>query len=743
MEDVSPTANMIKFWRIGVFYFLIIVVFGFYAVRLFVLQVVEGKEYLSQAEENRTTNISVQTQRGIIMDRNGYVLARNISSFNVVITPAYLPADEGAVQEVYRQLSALIDVPVNKGKTDDETVRLFKPCESDLGIAQIVYIGDTNAPYDPVPVKCDIDQKTAMIVMEKRSDWPGVGIEVLPVRDYPTGWLTSEIVGFLGPIPAALEKEYRDKGFVPGRDKVGYAGVEATMQEILGGRNGLRTVEVDVAGKEIRDLKPPLEPQPGYNVKLTIDTRLQMAAKEALIGEITGWNRYFNYIRSANGVAIAINPKTGEILAMVSYPTFENNRMARFIPAYYYEQLRRDPNRPLFNHAISAEHPPGSVYKMATAIGVINEGIMRPEDTIEDPGKITITQKFSPNDPGTPRDYVCWTETGHGIVDFIHAIAWSCDVYFYKVSGGYQNEVPKGLGVWLMKEYARALGYGELTGIELPGEAKGLVPDPTWKRLNVGENWATGDTYIAAMGQGFVLSTPLQVLVSFAVLANDGKYMKPTVIKEITDAEGNLVQIDENSVEIREYQDERGNLVREGKDKNGAPVREIIDPLGNRRVELLDVNGEVLAGYGPVLKWDITKDPRITIYDEKLFDTGKKKVVEPWVIAKAKEGMRLVTQPGGTAARQFVDMKIPSAGKTGTAEYCDNVAQSKNLCIPGSWPTHSWYVGYAPFDDPEIAVVAFVYNGGEGASVAAPIVRKILDSYFELKAIDSSGGFTE
>jgi penicillin-binding protein 2 len=679
----------IKFWRIGLIYGLLILIFGFYAYKLFDLQIIQGSKLLAISDENRTTNVSIQTQRGIISDRNGYVLARNVPSYNVVITPAYLPTMEGGIQEVFRQLSQLIDVPVNKGETNDETVRLFKPCESDLGITQIVYIGDTNAPYDPVPIKCGIDEKTAMIVREKLYDWPGVGIDIIPVRDYPTGWLTTEVIGFLGPIPAIQEENFRAKGFVPGRDKVGYSGIEAWMQEELGGRNGQRTVEVDVAGKELRDLKPPEDPVPGYNVKLTIDTRLQNAAKEALIGEIQSWNLYFNYIRSSNGVVVAINPKTGEILALVSYPTYENNRMARFIPAYYYEQLSRDPNRPLFNHAISAEHPPGSVYKMAAAIGAINEGVVTPEFQIEDPGKITIMQKFSPNDPGTPREYVCWTDTGHGLVDFLHAIAWSCDVYFYKISGGYMDEVVNGLGIRLMKEYSRALGYGELTGIELPGEATGLVPDPDWKRLNVGENWATGDTYIASMGQGFVLATPLQVLESFAILSNDGKYMKPTLIKEITDSEGN-----------------------------------------------------VILPFEPKLVWDITKDPVISVYDENQFLTGEKKIVQPWVVALAKEGMRLVVQDGGTADTTFQDMEIPSAGKTGTAEYCDNIAQSKNLCQSGNWPAHAWYVGYAPYDDPEIAVVAFVYNGGEGASVAGPIVRKVLEAYFELKAVDISSGGT-
>jgi len=686
MSSIPETHHSSLFsWRFLVFYGLIAAIFGYYTFRLFDLQVIQGPDYLAQADENRATSISTQAERGIIYDRNGVVLARNVAAYNVVITPANLPSDVGATQKVYRELSSLIDIPVNEGNTDDQTVKVFKPCDNDLGITQIVYIGDSLAPYDPVRIKCNIDQKTALIIQEKAPDWPGVGIEIEPIREYPTGWLSSEVIGFLGPIPAVLEEELSAQGFVSGRDKYGYAGIEAWFQNLLAGKNGKRLVEVDVAGKELRDLEEPTPAEPGKNLRLTIDIRLQSAAKAALIGEINFWNTYFNTVRSQNGVVIAINPKTGEILALVSYPTFENNRMARVIPAYYYEQLTRDPNRPLFNHAVSAEHPPGSVFKMSTAIGALNEKVVSPNDQLEDRGKLTITEKFTPNDPGSERDYVCWNEAGHGMVDFLHGVAWSCDVYFYKIGGGYQDEVKEGLGIWKLAEYAKALGYGAVTGIELPGEADGLIPDPTWKRVNVGENWSTGDTYIASMGQGYILSTPLQVLVSFATLANDGKYMRPTLLREVLDSQGNVEQ-----------------------------------------------------PFNPEMKWDITKDPKIAVYDENLFTTGEYKVVEPWVVDLAKQGMRMVTQSGGTADIPFTGETIPSAGKTGTAEYCDNVAQSKNLCQPGNWPTHSWYVGYAPYDDPEIAVVAFVYNGGEGASVSGPIVRQVLDAYFELKAIDKA-----
>jgi len=671
-----------KNWRIKVLYLMILLIFSFYGFRLFTLQVVDNEDYAAQADENRITNISIQAQRGVIYDRNGIVLAKNAAAYNITITPADLPTDEGATQEIYRQLSKVIDIPVSNGELTEEVVKTFSPCNTDLGIAQIVEIAGTNAPYTPVRIKCDVDRQTALLVESKGEEWPGVSVEIEPIREYPTGELTSEVIGFLGPIPESMEEYYAEQGFVVGRDKVGYAGIEATMQDTLAGKNGLRVVEEDVAGKVIRDVEPPIGAQPGSNIKLTIDTRLQQAAKAALVGNIKWWNRWFNEVRFTNGVVIAMNPKTGEILALVSYPTYENNRMARYIPAYYYQQLSADPNRPLFNHAISAEHPPGSVYKNVTAIGALNEGVVTPYQSLVTPYSIFITEKYSENDLGTPREFVDWKEGGHGQANFFKGLSQSVDVYFYKISGGYQDEVKEGLGPWRMSEYAKALGYGAPTGIELPGEASGLIPTPTWKRINLSENWSTGDTYIAGMGQGYVLATPLQILVSYAIVANNGVYMKPTLIREISDADGNVIQ-----------------------------------------------------EFKPTQVWDVTKDPLITIYDENDLPTNEKKVIEPWVIDMTKQALRM-TVTEGTAMSIFKGYDVPTSGKTGTAEYCDNIAQSKDLCKPGNWPSHAWYVGYAPSDDPEIAVIAFVYNGTEGSSVAAPIVREVFEAYFALKEID-------
>ncbi len=689
--------NHLENWRILAFVFVMGLAFLVFIGKLFSLQVLQFQTWSMKAAENSTTEFNLPAMRGIIYDRNGTILARNIASYNVTITAADLPDDPGAVQSIFRQLSALIDVPVNRGELSQEDP--YVPCVSDHGIAQIVEYGSSSKPYSPVEVKCDIDQKTAMIVQERSVDWPGVSIEIQPIRDYPTGALTASIIGFLGPIPANQEQEFIDKGLEPNRDKVGYAGLEYEYQDLLAGKNGTREVMRDVAGKVLDPISPPVAPVPGDNLRLTIDTRLQQAADAIVKEELSSWNAIVNdYQQMSQGVVIAMNPKTGEILAMVSYPTYENNRMARIIPAYYYEQLIKDPTNPLLNHAVGDVLPIGSVFKLSTGIGALNEGVVTPDQIIKTPGKLDVTEKYYANDPGRPREFVDWiykngqNPGGFGQLDFVHGLANSSNVYFYKLGGGYKDEVPEGLGICRLKTYAEAIGYGPAPGVGLPDEQDGLLPDPTWKRITHGESWSTGDTYISSVGQGYVLGTPIQVLLSAATVANDGKLMQPTLIREILDGEGNVVQ-----------------------------------------------------SFQPKLKWDITKDNVIQEYNPTTIRgcepiPGQKKNVQPWVIQTVKEGMRLAVTEGTLAGENvgFQKLDIAAAGKTGTAEYCDQFAQAKNRCAPGAWPSHAWTIAFAPYDNPEIAVVAFVYNGGEGSTVAGPIVRRTLQSYFELKAIDNA-----
>ncbi len=697
----SPVSsqNKINLNRITSFGIVLGLIFLVFIIRLFFVQIINGDIWVAQAVENRLREISLAPTRGVIFDRNGIVLARNVASYNVVVTAADLPDDQGAIQDIIRSLADYIDVPVSRSEITPENP--FVPCVSDHGISQIIEYGEQSAPYQDVKIACNIDQTNAQIIQEKTMDWPGISIEIETVRDYPTGSLTASIIGFLGPISSLEEEYYTDRGFVTNRDKIGYAGLERFYESILSGKPGKRVVEVDVGGRIIRDAVPVIPPLSGQNIYTTLDTRLQLAAESILLDEIGDWNVYFGELRITSGVVIAMNPQTGEILAMVSYPTYENNRMARVIPAYYYKQLNADARNPLLNQAVGAELPAGSVFKLSTALGALNEGVVTPEQIITTPPEIQLANKYTPNDPGKSKTYVDWKDEGFGELDFIGGMSNSSNVYFYQLGGGdaeelgtgIPGEVPDGLGICRLGTYARALGYGDFLGIELPDEADGIIPSPKWKRIAHGENWSTGDTYITSVGQGFVTATPLQILMSAATIANDGKLMQPTIIERITDAEG-----------------------------------------------------ETILPFEPTMKWDVTVDPLIDIYSDptsaggceaKL--TGERTTVEPWVIEIIQEGMR-VAVTSGTLEDTFENIGIAVAGKTGTAEYCDTFANEKGLCIPGRWPSHAWTLAYAPYDNPEIAVVAFAYNGGEGASVAGPIVRRTIEAYFELKTIDSRAG---
>ena len=743
----------VPLWRRLVVYGLIVVVVGLVISRLVNLQVIAPQSWVNQAVDNYTNQISEPAARGIIYDRNGYILARNVASYNVVITPADLPDDDADIQRIYREVSELTGVPAG-GPVTDETLanaKLFSACVPGPSIADMVALGDSLAPYTPVKISCNVSEELARVLKEKSVDWPGVSVEIEPVRDYPTGDLTAAVVGFLGPIPAASEPEFKTRGFDPNRDKIGYAGVETSMDEVLLGENGKQVVQVDVAGQELRNLEAPVAPVAGDNVVLTIDTRLQKAAETALTDEINYWNNYFSRLKDiSSGVVIAMNPKTGEILAMVSWPSFENNRMARFIPGYYYNQIIKDPRTPLVNNAISAQLPPGSVFKLSTATGAYNEGVIGPDMIVDTPGKLVLCEKFRPTDDCTTansRDFVDWiydrngviNPAGFGKLDFFHCIAYSSNVCFYKLGGGFQNEIKEGLGILRLQQYAQALGYNEKSGIELPGEAKGLIPDPQWKRITTGENWSTGDTYIASVGQGYVTVTPLQVLMSGATIANRGKLMQPTIIREIQDSEGRVIPMwfDPNDFKIYEE--------KKTEDSRGQVTKTWVDISDPKRVLTSPPEGSYqISPFTPNMKWDITKDPKIQVFDCSAGycdPTDEMKVVKPETIDAVRTGTRLaVTEsPLGTLNRVFNELhpiSIAVAGKTGTAEYCDDVASKANRCQFGAWPTHAWTLAYAPYDDPEIIILAFAYNGGEGGSVAAPIVARVMQAYFELKSID-------
>jgi penicillin-binding protein 2 len=690
-----------------------------------------------------------------MFDREGRPLAVNVPSFNVTITPAFLPNDENELQAIYERLSLLTGVPVTNtvqqealiAAANPELVETYSRLAEIYGASPEETLDQTNvvpqlpdsieaivrensfAQYIPAVITSGIPITQAYIIEQESLFLPGVRIIPEPLRYYPSGQYTAPIIGFMGPIPN--EGWISQLGYERD-DRVGWSGLEIFMEFELAGTKGERQIEQDWTGRELRQIGLAQEPVPGLNLHLTLDLELQIIATEILRqamelreetpsrDPITGVEED---IEVRQGAVVAMNPQTGEILAMVSIPSFDNNRFQTEVPVDYYLRLARDDYRPLVNHAISSIYPPGSTFKIVPGLAALEEGIISPNRRLQAPGEIIIPNRFAPNDPGRAQQFVCWvlqTPTGsHGLMDMRQGLANSCDIYFYKISGGFDQdgEFVEGLGVERIARYSNQFGFGRQQGIELPLEAIGdLPPNEQWKTLNYGEPWSTGDNYNLGIGQGFLTASPMQVAQMAAVIANGGFLYRPTLVHHMTDDAGNVVFTDDDSQIIA----------------RAAP-----GPNGPR---ITDAAGEPIS------------DPGLNIQ----FDAGGNYIFQPEVvdaldasqenIRVIAEGMELVNvyvdedefYTGATYVDWIDEVGINTAGKTGTAEFCDNIAITKGWCSFDDianrriLPTHSWYVGYAPFEEPEIVVSAFLYHGGEGSRWAAPVACHVMAAYFKL-----------
>ena len=741
-------------WRLTFFQAVILAVFLIFALRMYELQVIRHSEFEDFANENRFSQLPIASRRGAIFDRNGRRLALNVPAFNVTIIPAELPADEDEELAVFNRLSALVDVPPTR-EIAEQAGQFVRSIE------ELVVESEGIAPFRPVIVAFDVPQRVAMQILEERIYMPGVDVDTVAVREYPTGALTTQIVGYMGPIPQEEALELQAQGYNPAFDRIGYEGVERYLEARLAGFRGFVLREVDVAG-EVLNIINQVDPVPGQNVRLTIDTELQAFAQQAMINQLTELNAESNRIVSEQGVVIAMDPRNGEVLALVSYPSYDNSRFARAIDSQYYLELIADPLRPLVNNTIKGIYPPGSVWKVITAAAVVEENVIDPNTLLLDEGQLFLENRYAPNDPAQSQRFVCWLRTGHGRVNLIQGIAWSCDVYFYQIGGGNPNLSaqtirPGGLGIEDLFRYGTAFGIGSELGIELPFENPVRMPDRDWKRRNEGESWSTGDTYNAAFGQGYVNTTPLQLISAVASTINGGMLYQPTIIRDFLDEERRVIESFEPHVlrnlnlEMLDGGEELTLLLLEDMLMKGPsslactceensewydPDR--CDPIGYRNTA--DINPDLaiedLRTYR--IHIPLNYSFNASVCQEVRFSTEARPYVPPFVSTASldlvQEGMRQsVIAEGGTAqgaALPFVEV----AGKTGTAEYCDNIANSLNLCVPGQWPAHAWYAGYAPYDNPEIIMIAFVYNGGEGSQVALPIVRATMEEYYRLKS---------
>lgn len=735
-------------WRLTFFQAMMFAVFALFSLRMYQYQILEADELTELADENRLSRLPISAPRGVIFDRYNQPLAINVPAYNVTAIPADLPANENELLDVYNRLSALTGVPPT-------IAAALQAGSAQASIEELVDEGEGIAPYRAVVIAQDVGQQVAMQIREEALSLPGVSIEVASVREYPSAQSTAHLVGYMGRIPAEQELELLAQGYNPAYDRIGYAGVEAYLEPVLSGQRGYELREVDVAGAEIAQVEYQ-SPVPGQNIRLTIDTELQSAAEQALRDEIARLNAESQAIVTQTGVVIAMDPMTGEILSLVSWPAYDNSRFARNIDVDYYLDVTSDPLRPLYNQAISSLYPPGSIWKLLTAAAVLQEDVIAPESRLTDAGTLVLPNRYAPNDRAASQTFVCWLDQGHGQVNMVEAIAQSCDVYFYQVGGGNPEVSPavlrdQGLGIDNLFRYATAFGIGSELGIELPGENAGRMPDRDWKRRVYGESWSTGDTYNAAFGQGYVTVTPLQLINSVAAIVNNGTLFQPTVIRDYLDAQGNVTQPFEPHVLRTINIDNIGDgemltllpledMIMKGQSSLACTCEQTSDFYNPTRCDPAGYTNTVDVNPDPFL--DDIRPYRVTmppfypftgnLCNPLRFDPD---YVPPFVATEnlelVREGMRL-TVTGGTAQTANLPY-VAVAGKTGTAEYCDDVARPLGLCVPGNWPAHAWFVGYAPYENPEILVLAFVYNGREGSAVALPVVRETLEAYIRIQ----------
>jgi penicillin-binding protein 2 len=597
---------------------VVLVAFVILTAQLWRLQIVEGPALRQRAENNRVRVSPITPQRGVIYDRNGTLLAANAPMFVVSIVPADLPS-RGELA-VYSRLGALLAIP-----------------QADIKKAVDKRVADGDI-FTPVQIKTNVPRDAALMVEQQHSDLAGVVVTVESSRRYAEGPLLAHIIGYTGPIsPALLTPEgYRQKIDKEGytiNDRIGTAGLEDSYEHVLRGRPGRRMYEVEASGRELTELRVEA-PDPGKNITLSIDVGLQRAVTTMLREGLKNGNV---------GVAIVSDVRTGEVLSMVSLPTFDNNL---FNDSTREEELSRslkDPEQPFFHRAIAGNYPPGSTFKLVTALGALTEGVATRDTTIESKGILWVPHDFYPS---FRQPFPDWAPLGR--LNLAQAIGNSSNIYFFYLGGGYEPERFAGLGNERLARHARNLGFGGPTGIDVAGESSGTIPDEAWKVQRVGERWVKGDTYNMSIGQGYVESTPIQVQNMTVAIANGGNLLRPRVVRQLTDSDGNVVQ-----------------------------------------------------AFGPSMIRSLELDPRH--------------------LRNVVEGMEL-----GFSGQLLRDYRIPGlrvAGKTGTAEF----GQAVNA--QGELPTHGWFTGFAPVDNPRYAVTVFVERGASSRD-AAPIAARILRHLF-------------
>ncbi len=584
-------------------YFIIAlsIFFVFILCRLWYLQLMRGEEFSNLAKNNRIRIRRVPGSRGMILDQKKEILVDNRQSFQVSL----VPEDIERVNEIVFRTAEILNL---------------EPMELKSRITH----QNSRRPFHPALIKGDISRKELAILETHKLDLPGMVIDTVPRRSYPYNSLASHLIGYLGEIDHGELEKMVSRGYHLG-DFIGKDGVEKQWEASLRKVDGGRQVEVDSVGREIRILRS-VAPRPGHNVVLTLDLGIQKVVEDLLVGKI--------------GAAVAMDPQSGRILAVASSPPFNPDLFASGIREEHWLNLLNTPFDPLQNKAIQGQYPPGSVFKIITAIAALEEEVVTPEEPFTCPGFYQLGRKT----------YRCWRKGGHGSVDLRRALVESCDVYFYNVA--------LRLGIDTIARYAKELGFGEKTGVELGDEKPGLIPTTDWKRKRYNEAWYEGETVVSGIGQGAILVTPIQMACMISAIANGGILYRPQVVQRVEDVDGNTIE---------EY-----------------PSTVL------RRVSVSETTLELI-----------------------------------------REALRgVVADPKGTGKTCRIK-GIPVCGKTGTAqvvklEVSEDIKDEEE--IPFRYRDHAWFIAYAPEGSPSVAVAVLIQHGGHGASAAAPIARKIIET---------------
>ncbi|PJE74716.1 penicillin-binding protein 2 [Candidatus Uhrbacteria bacterium CG10_big_fil_rev_8_21_14_0_10_41_26] len=585
----SFVGSVIKRQRFTFIFSIAISILSILFLKAGFLQIVHGTEYRTQAEENRIFHKILPAERGIVYDRNGIVLAENIPTFQIVTSKNQLPADSKELALTILNLAKSINrdpfdlfTAIEQAKTRDEQILLA-----------------TNLDYE-----------TAMYLAANEKQYSFIELEIGARRSYITDGVPSlsHILGYTGIINAEEYDEVKDTGYRR-FDYLGKQGLESEYETKLRGTYGEESIEVDAFGNVERIISKH-DPVDGEDLNLTIDAPLQAYIESVLQTRLDG-------TMASKASVIALDPNNGDVLALVSWPAYDSNDFTNGIDSKTYSALLADKDQPLYPRAVAGEFPSGSTIKPLYAAAALIEGIITPTTSFLSTGGIRVSLWFFPD----------WRAGGHGTTNVYWAIADSVNTFFYIIGGGYQDF--DGLGIEKMMEWAAKFGFGDQTGLDIPGEADGFLPSPEWKWETKGEQWYIGDTYHVAIGQGDLLATPLQIARLTAVFANKGYLVEPRLNSE-------------KEIKIQQLIDE-----------NTATV--------------------------------------------------------------VRDAMRY-TVTGGSA-QSMLTVPVEVAGKTGTAQW-------STVGIP-----HSWFTGFAPFEDPEIVLTVLIEEGGDDY-LAVPVAKDILNWWF-------------